>query len=47
MEKTMYLMTQKLMEPGTDDGAQGLWDLRTVSWTTSERYAKHHTKKPQ
>ena len=45
MEKTMYLMTQKLVEPGTGDDAQGIWSLPAASWTTSERYTKHHTYK--
>ena len=30
MEKTMALMTQKLMKPGTSDGAQGSWDFWVI-----------------
>ena len=46
MEKIMSLMTQKLTEPGTDDGDQGPWDLSAASLTTSERYAKNTLTNP-
>ena len=39
----MALMTKKIMETGTGNGAQGPWDLPTASWKTSETYVKHHT----
>ena len=45
MDKEMALMTKKRMEPSTGDGAQVPWALPSASWTTSERYAKHHTYK--
>ena len=41
MEKKMALINKKLMETGTDGGAQGPWDLPAASWTTSERYSKN------
>ena len=34
-------------EPGTGAGAQGPLSVPVASWTTSERYAKHHTYKSQ
>ena len=36
----MALMTQKLTEPGTGNGAQGPEALPVDSWMTSKRYDK-------
>ena len=44
--KKMVLMTQKFTEPGTGNSAQGPWAITAYLCTTSERYAKHHTKNP-
>ena len=46
-EKTMALITKKVMEPGTGDDYQGPWYLPAASWTTSERYSKKHIYKSQ
>ena len=43
----MALMTKNMTEPGTGNGALGPRDIPAASWTTSERYAKHHTYKYQ